>query len=318
MKIHRAAPIAAVGLVALAFGTASAGLVMTRTEQVVSGNIGPKEEARQTTTMIQGHKERLVSGMRAVIVDLDKSTIDVLDPSKKSYLEMPFPPKGMMAQSIGGPAMRVSDFTKAGNSRTVAGFSCDDYKGSGQLPMGKFNTTYCVSTKAPGAAEFTEFQKTMVAKLKAEQPTIAGKMPDGIPLAEDTTTQMVFTNFGNMPPAMVEKLKAQLANRPPIVTKSEVTKVEEKSIDPSEFVIPADYTKREPMMGRMGAMPRPLQLDNGAQAPGPAHGGGSSGNGGFSLGAAAGSVAGGNAGGASSSGSSGGAPPSGPSSSLNQ
>jgi hypothetical protein len=308
MKRYLAAPIATLGLVALAFTSASAGVVMTRTEQVVSGQIGPKQEPHETTTMIEGNKEKMVlTGGRAVIVDLDKSTLDVIDPAKKTYFEMPFPPKGMMGQSIGGPALHVSNFAKSGKSRTVAGFPCDDYNGTGQLPMGHFNTVYCVSTKAPGAAEFSAFQKNMIAKLKSAQPALPSSVPSGIPLVEDTTTQMVFTNLGNMPPGMAEKLQAQLANRPPVVTKAEVTKVEAKEIAADEFVVPADYTKREPTMGRMGGMaPHPMPMPGGggnssASAPPllPAPGTGAPPAG-------------------PSSSLNGGAPPSGPSSSLNQ
>jgi len=309
MKRHLAAPMAAVGVVALAFSTASAGVVVTRTESVVSGQIGPKQEPHETTTMIEGNKEKMIMpGGRAVIVDLDKSTMQVVDPAKKTYLEMPFPPKGMMGQSIGGPAFHVSDFTKSGKTRTIAGLPCDDYKGTGQLPMGHFSTDYCVSTKAPGAAEFSAFQKNMLAKLKDSQPGLPTSVPDGIPLAEDTSTQMVIMNFGNLSPEMAQKLKAQLANRPPMVTKSEVTKVEEKKIDAGEFTIPADYTKREPMMGRMGGMaPHPMPMPGG--------GGNASGAAPIFPAPAAGAPP---AGGQSSLNPSGGAPPSGPSSSLNQ
>jgi hypothetical protein len=304
MKRYLTAPIATMGLVALAFTSASAGVVVTRTEQVVSGQIGPKQEPHETTTIIEGNKEKMVlTGGRAVIVDLDKSTLDVIDPTKKTYFEMPFPPKGMMGQSIGGPALHVSNFAKSGKSRTIAGFSCDDYSGTGQLPMGHFNTVYCVSTKAPGAAEFSAFQKNMIAKLKSSQPGLPSSVPPGIPLIEDTTTQMVFTNLGNMPPGMAEKLQAQLANRPPVVTKAEVTKVEEKQIAADEFAIPSDYTKREPMMGRMGGM-----------APHPMGGGNVSGTNPPLIPAPA---AGAPPAGPSSS-LNGGVPPSGPSSSLNQ
>jgi hypothetical protein len=309
MKKYLAAPMAAVGVVALAFSTVSAGVVVTRTESVVSGQIGPKQEPHETTTMIEGNKEKMVlTGGRAVIVDLDKSTMQVVDPAKKMYFEVPFPPKGMMGQAIGGPALHVSDFTKSGKSRTIAGFPCDDYNGTGQLPMGHFNTVYCVSTKAPGAVAFSAFQKNMIAKLKTAQPGLPSSVPDGIPLAEDTTTQMAIMNFGNLAPDMAAKLKAQLANRPPVVTKAEVTKVEEKKIEASEFAIPADYTKREPMMGRMGGMaPHPMPM--------PGAGGNAAGAAPLFPAPAAGAPP---AGGQSSLNPSGGAPPSGPSSSLNQ
>jgi len=312
MKRHFAALTAAMGAMAVAVSTASAGVVVTRTEEVVSGQIGPKQAARQSTLMIQGNKQKMVmTGGREVIVDLDKTTMQVVDPTKKIYFEMPFPPRGMMGQAMGGPALHVSDFSKSGKTRTIAGYPCDDYNGTGQLPMGKFNTTYCVSTKAPGAAEFSAFQKAMIAKLKTTEPGLPSSVPDGIPLAEDTSTTINFANLGNMSPEMAEKLKAQLANRPPVVTKAEVTKVEARKLDDSEFQVPADYTKREPMMGHPGGMGgRPV----GGMGGRPMGGGMGSGM------APGGAPAAGGPPAAPMSplNPSGGAPPSGPSSSLNQ
>jgi hypothetical protein len=244
----------AIGMIAAASITASAGVVVTRTESIVSGQIGPHQEPRQSTMTIQGNKQKMsVAGGREIILDLDKSTMEVLDPSKKSYFELPFPPHGMFGQAIGGPGMHVAGFTKAGTSRTIAGYPCEDYKGTGQMPMGQFTTVYCVSTKAPGAEEFSAFQKNMMAKLKdTHTAQIPSSYPDGIPMTEDTTTTISITNFGNLPPEMAEKLKAQFANRPPLVTKAEVTKVESRKIDASEFEIPAGYTKSEPPAGRPG------------------------------------------------------------------
>jgi hypothetical protein len=248
------APVAAIGLIASASVTASAGVIVSRTESIVSGQIGPQQQPRQSTLTIQGNKQKMsVAGGRQIILDLDKSTMEVLDPTKKSYFELPFPPKGMFGQAIGGPGMHVAGFTKAGTSRTIAGYPCEDYKGTGQMPMGQFTTVYCVSTKAPGADEFSSFQKNMMAKLKdAQTAQIPSSYPDGIPMTEDTSTTISITNFGNLPPEMAAKLKAQFANRPPLITKAEVTKVEARKIEASEFEIPAGYTKSEPPTGRPG------------------------------------------------------------------
>jgi len=279
MNRYFAALVAAMGLVASASITASAGVVLTRTESVVSGQLGPQQQQpRQSIVMIEGNKEKMsMSGGREIIIDLDKATMRIVDPTQKSYFEMPFPPQGMMGQAIGGPGLHVSDFSKTGKTRTVAGFQCDDYNGAGKLPMGSFTTVYCVSTKVPGASEFSAFQKNMMAKLKNSRPEMPASFPDGVPLAEDTTTQMNpinLSNLANLPPEMAEKLKAQLANRPPLVTKGEVTKVEEKKIAAAEFEIPAGYTKREAPMGHpgmgMGGMGARPMVGGGAEAPGAA------------------------------------------------
>jgi hypothetical protein len=271
-----AALAVAMGLVASASITASAGVVLTRTESIVSGQVGPQQQQpHESTVMIEGNKEKMtMSGGRQIIVNLDKATMDIVDPTQKSYIEMPFPPKGMMGQAIGGPGLHVSDFSKTGKTRTVAGFQCDDYDGAGKLPMGSFTTVYCVSNKVPGASEFSAFQKTMMTKLKDTRPEMPASFPDGVPLAEDTTTQMNainLGNLGNLPPEMAEKLKAQLANRPPLVTKAEVLKVEEKKIAAAEFEVPAGYTKRDaptPHPGGMGGAPARPMTGGGAEAPG--------------------------------------------------
>jgi len=251
--MHRtiASLLAATALVASASAPARAGVVITETESVVSGAPGGQTpQPRERTLMIEGNKQKMVmEGGRAVIFDIDKSTMDIIDPAQKNYIEAPFPPRGMMAQGIGGPGMHASQFTKTGNSRTVAGFKCDDYNGSGKVAMGQFTLVYCVSNKVPGAADYTTFQKAMMSKLKDSSITMPANIPDGIPLVQDTTTKMGAFNMPNLPPAAAKQLEQQFANRPPIVAKTEVTKVEEKKIAASEFEIPAGYTKREARMG---------------------------------------------------------------------
>ncbi len=245
----RVAALAAAMVLVMSSGPALAGVVITESESLVSGG-GPPQPPRQRTMMIEGNKQKMIiEGGRAVIFDLDKGTMQIIDPAQKNYMEAPFPPHGMMAQAVGGPGLHASQFTKAGTSRTVAGYKCDDYNGTGKIAMGDFSMVYCVSTKAPGAADYTKFQKAMMAKLKDTNITMPTQMPAGIPLVEDVTTKMGTINMPNLPPAAAEQLKKQLANRPPVVSKTEVTKIESKKIDPSEFEIPAGYTKREPRMG---------------------------------------------------------------------
>jgi hypothetical protein len=281
MNKNLAALAAAIGLVASGFATAAAGVVITETETMVSGQPGvPPGQTRQRTVMIEGDKQKMVmDGGRAMILDLGKGTMQILDPAQKSYLEMPFPSHGMMGQGIGGPAMHASEFTKTGKTRTIAGEKCEEYNGTGKFPMGEFTMVSCVSTKAPGAAEFSKFQKVMMTKLKESQVPMPAGFPDGIPLAQDTTTTVNVMNMPNLSPQAAEQLKKQFANHPPIVTKTEVTKVEAQKIAASEFEIPAGYTKREmgkghpggmggPMTGGMGGHPGGMGGPSGAPAAG--------------------------------------------------
>jgi hypothetical protein len=242
---------AALAVLTSAIAPASAGVVITETESMVSGAPGGQTPPpHQRTIMIEGKKQKMVlDGGRSVVFDIDKSMMDVIDPTQKNYIEMPFPPRGMMAQSVGGPGMHIDQFTKAGTSRTVAGYKCDDYKGSGKMPMGELSMVACVSANAPGAAEYNTFQNAMIAKLKESQTSLPGKMPNGIPLVQEVTTKFGNINMPNLPPAAQEQLRKQLANRPPMVSKTEVSKVEVKKIADSEFEVPAGFTKRQVGMG---------------------------------------------------------------------
>lgn len=283
MNKHLAALVAAIGLVTLAVATASAGVILTETETTVSGQpVGqPPPPARAQTMMIQGSKQKtVIEGGRTIITDLDKGTTVILNPAQKTYFERPFPPPGRMGAPAGG--MKASEFTKTGKTRTEAGYKCQDYNGSGKFAMGDFTVVSCISTSAPGAAEFTKFQKKMTAKLKDTQFAMPANLPDGIPIVQDTTTKMNISNMPNLPPQAIAQLKKQFANRPPIVSKIQVTKVESKDIPASEFEIPAGFTKREPMMGH------PPGMHGGMGGQGHMMGGGSSNGGNLGGGATAG------------------------------
>ncbi len=276
--------------VILGYSVAHAGVVMTETDSMSNGGTPRKSER---TIMIEGNKEKLITQRNEIVTDLDKGALYIIDPATKTYGEMPFPPRGPMAQMVGGPATHAMNFTKTGKSRTVVGYKCVEYTGAGKFMMGDFTVNSCMSTSAPGAAEFSKFQKLMVEKLKSASPTAgpAGGLPEGVPLAQDTTTRMSGTlNLPNMPPEQAAKIREQLAKRPPMVSRTEVTKITEQKLAASEFEIPAGFTKRGPfaprpamgggmsgMGARPGAMGGPGGMSGGGmstmQGPPPAAGG---------------------------------------------
>jgi hypothetical protein len=103
----------------------------------------------------------------------------------------------------------------------------------------------CFSKDAPGAADFTAFQNTMNAKLKAAGDTgMERNIPTGVPLASESTTSMAGLKIPGMAPDQAEKFAQMMANRPPITTKAEVTKITVKSIPASEFAPPAGFTQQ--------------------------------------------------------------------------
>lgn len=250
MNRHWASPLAAIGLIASTSIGAAAGVVVTRTETVVSGQIAPQlRHPRQSTLMIEGNREKIsLGGGREIIIDLDRSTMEIVDPERKNYLEMPFPPTGTMVEVVGGPSLHVAKVSKTGKSQTIAGYRCDDYDVAGKLPVGSFTMRDCISTEAPGASDFSGFENRLMAKLKESRPEIRTSLPEGLPLIEETTIQMNAhdpANFTQMPREMAERLKAQLANRPPLVTRTEVTKVEARKVEVAEFEIPRGYARSE-------------------------------------------------------------------------
>lgn len=218
---------------------AFAGVVINETETIT----GQPPQTRQRIIMIEGNQEKMIDGRREFITDLDKGTTAVIDPAHKMYLEIPFPPQGMMGQAVGGLS-EPADYVATGNTRTVAGYKCDEFKGAGQFAIGEFSTISCVSKTAPGVAAYTSFEKAMLAKIKNGPPP--NSVPDGIPLTQDTTTTLKPAEIPNLSPQAAEELKRQLAEQPPMVTTSEVTKVEAQKIAASELEVPAGYIKREP------------------------------------------------------------------------
>jgi hypothetical protein len=255
MSKYLTALAGAIVLSAAGLTSAAAGVVLTENEMVLSGAIGSVPPMRTHTVMIQGNKQKLVAnGGREIIIDLDKGKMQIVDTTQKSYLDMPFPPPGVMAQALGGPGLHTTDFTKTGTERTILGYKCVDYKGAGKFPIGTFSVVYCASTTAPGAAEFTKFQKAMLAKLKDTQLSLPNNAPDGVPLVQDTITKMEASNLNNLPPKAAERLKKKLEERQAMVTKTEVTSIAEKNIAAKEFEIPAGFTLAHmpPAMGAMG------------------------------------------------------------------
>lgn len=238
--------------IALSAMTATAGVVI---EQDQSSNRGSKDVTQHQTIMVQGKKERLETPSHVVITDLDKGKLYILQPSAKTYLQMDFPPQGPMAQMMANKSQNAMNFTKLGSTRSVAGFKCIDYKGEGKVMSGDYSITECFSTSAPGARDFTAFQAAMKDKFKGTPMAgMEGNIPDGIPLASDSTMKMNKISIPGLPPEQAKKIEEAMAKRPPVTTKTTVTKVSSQKIAESTFEVPSDYKERQ-MPGRPGMGP---------------------------------------------------------------
>ncbi len=246
-------------LIALYALPAAAGVVIEQDQTVTSGD---RTRNQHQTVMVQGNKQKLITPTHEVITDLDKGKMYVTDPGAKTYIQMDFPPTGNMAKIMAANGQNALNLTAAGTSRTVLKYKCDDYKGQGKVMSGDYTITECFSTKAPGAAEFTAFEKKMRASFKGTpMASMASEMPDGIPMASDSTMKMGTITLPGLPPDQRAKIEAAMANRPPIQNKTVVTKITAQKLAASTFEVPSDYKERQmpgPMAHGGGMMRLPM------------------------------------------------------------
>jgi hypothetical protein len=236
---------------------AVAGVVIEQDQTVTSGD---HTRNQHQTVIVEGNKQKLVTPTHEVITDLDKGKMYVVDPAAKTYIQMDFPPTGNMARIMAANGQNALNLTSAGTSRTILNYKCNDYKGQGKVMSGDYTITECFSTKAPGAAEFTAFEKKMRGSFKGTpMAAMATDMPDGIPMASDSTMKMGKISLPGLPPDQRAKIEAAMANRPPIQNKTVVTKVTAQKLAASTFEVPSDFKERQmpgPMAHGGGGMMR--------------------------------------------------------------
>lgn len=224
---------AVLGIAMLTGGIAQAGVVVEEQQTIDRGTGTPS--TNKITVMVQGNKQKYVigDGQQSSITDLDRGTRMMVSNAHKMYIEMPFPPTGMMMPREGNKA--ALSFKRTGGHEKIAGYACDDYTGAGSLGENEMTVNGCFSTSAPGAANFTAFQKTMSAKVKGTPMALMTDTPAGIPLKIDTS------------------LKQKTGGRAPIVTHMTVSKVTEQDLPTGTFQAPKGYTKQQmPVMGMTG------------------------------------------------------------------
>jgi uncharacterized protein DUF4412 len=243
------AAFAALAICAASTGV-HAGVVVTEQEVIDQGNGHPV--TRNRTVMIQGNKQKMVTDRAQVVTDLDNGKMYLINPEKKQYVEMPFPPQGPMAQMMAQRMSTLSFKKTGGPSKTISGYSCEQYSGAGSMMGNQYSVNGCFSTKAPGAGDFDAFQKTMAAKVKGTAMAMQGEVPDGVPMQLDSTTKITNFSMPGMSPEQSAKLKTMLANRPPVVSKTTVQQIASKDLPADTFTVPAGFTKQDMPNGGMG------------------------------------------------------------------
>jgi Domain of unknown function (DUF4412) len=227
-------------------------------EQVTTSQPSGPAVTNTRELMVQGHKEKMVSERNIFVIDLDKGTMMLVDPDRKIYAQMPFPPP--MRASASGNELNLN-FKKTGKRSNVAGYACTEYAGAGHNGFADVTTSGCFSTSAPGADEFSEFTKAMAARLKNAN-AMAGTMPQGIPLTMDSTRKI----SGNLvvpgvPPEQAARIKELMSKQPPQTTKTTVVKIATRSFPSDTFDAPAGYERSTPMVP--GARPAPAAPPSG-------------------------------------------------------
>jgi hypothetical protein len=251
---------------AMAAIPAAAGVVIQQKQHVTSGTNARDSEQ---TISVQGNKQKMVTEKHTIITDLDAGKMYVLDPKAKTYFEIAFPPQGQMATMMAASTNAAMNFKKAGSSREIAGFKCTDYNGGGHMMAGDYTVKECFSTTAPGASEFSTFEKNMADKLKSAGTAGAtGEVPGGVPLALDSQMKMGNVSIPGMSPDQAAKINEMMAKRPPVMTTTVVEKIEAKKLAEADFAVPADFTKRElPGPGSMTMKPGAMKMSPPGAAP---------------------------------------------------
>lgn len=234
---------------------AGAGVVVD--EQQTVDELNGARITRARTVMIEGDKQKAIidNGARTIITDLDKGTMSILDGRRKTYVQIPFPPKGggMMIPSGLSPSVT---FKKTGVHNNMIGYSCDEYSGAGTVTGNSVTMSGCFSGTAPGAADYSNFQRVMADKVKGTTMANMGEIPPGVPLRLKITT-IIGNPPPGMPPAQARSLREMLDHRQ-FVSDTTVSKISTRSLTADSFQVPADYQKQAvPPFARMGGAPSP-------------------------------------------------------------
>ncbi|MBV8451200.1 MAG: DUF4412 domain-containing protein [Deltaproteobacteria bacterium] len=235
---------------------ASAGVIIDE-QQVIDQPNGNKV-TRSRTVMIEGDKQKSIieNENRSVITDLGKGTMMMVDGTRKTYIEFPFPPKGEGMAAMQGTVSPTIRFKKTGGHDKIIGYSCDEYSGAGTVGGNSVSMTGCFSDSAPGASEYRNFQREMADKVKGTSMANMGQIPQGVPLRLTITTTLGNLPTAGMSPDQAGKLNQMLTHHQ-FVTDTTVSKISIRNLPADSFQAPSGYQQQQPppMLGGMGASP---------------------------------------------------------------
>jgi hypothetical protein len=216
-----------------------AGVVVTEVK-----TIGPAQapHAEQFTLIVHGRKEKIVGDNQAIVTDLEAKVFYLIYPTPMVLTQLPFPGDPPTLATVAGTPLDA-DYQKTGHSRTIAGYSCDEYAATVNNLYTVTTVLSCFATNVPGAPEFSEFRRDLLNKLGASGAKISASLPEGILMAQETSTRLEEHKLNQLNPAIARRLRRQAMRTASQVNKIEVKKIEVKDIPGNAFQLPWGYSE---------------------------------------------------------------------------
>jgi hypothetical protein len=207
-----------------------------RAQNSFEGVIEFKFEGRDSVGMVQTSKGNMVriDGLGggtmkvSMILDTKSNTMTMVMYDRKMYMVNPMP----SLDSALNASTQKTTISKTGETQTVAGVSCDIYKGTTTKDDGKVEEGQACLAKGVGFVFFSAMNR-------------------GRPSPQGSTAE-VFRELAAKDLHMVKAWTMKDGQMKPVL---EAVKIERKSVPNSTFEVPADFVKMTMPMG-MGGMPQ--------------------------------------------------------------
>jgi hypothetical protein len=210
-----------------------AGVVMSETE--ARSGLGDSSTVNKTV-YIEGNKQKIKTQHDEQIIDLDKGVLYEIDPTRKSYVRKAFALQTKQGAEADGKLSALA-FKKTGRTRSIDGYSCEEYRGIAQLDVVDITIDQCKSSVAPGARELVNFQKKVAARLEGRGPAdSADSSKGGMPLEESVSIK----------PRIPATSSRDVATSAAITTTTVIKNIQVKSLPSATFEPPADFRMEAP------------------------------------------------------------------------
>ena len=233
LKLMRPSANAIIATILIFFGQpAHAGVVMSETE--VQSGLGGSTIINKIV-YVQGKKQKIETSHDERIIDLEKGVFYEIDSDRKSYVRRAFPPK-MEHEEVGADVKPSAvALKKTGRSRSIDGYSCEEYRGIGRLDVMDVAVDQCISQDAPGSREFANFQKELASRLKGPADS-ADSSKEGMPLEESSSIK---------PRIPVTSCRDNVTSRV-MTTKTVIKKIQVRNLPSATFEPPVDFRMEGP------------------------------------------------------------------------